>query len=233
MYPNVQAYDRGVMFSPDGRLFQVEYAREAVRRGATSVGLVATDGVVLVAHKNITDPLAVASTIQKIFRIDSFIGATYSGMVSDGLHVVNLMRGKTQTHRMIYDETESIEMVAKEISEEMQAATQYGGIRPYAISLLIGGIGSGNKPSLFEIEPGASYLGYKADAIGMGKKVAEEMLVKDYRDDINVEDAIAVGMDIIKKVNEKKLTEENVDISVIKTDTGYQMLQPPEISKYL
>jgi proteasome alpha subunit len=232
MYPNVQAYDRGVMFSPDGRLFQVEYAREAVRRGATSVGIVATDGVVLVAHKNINDPLAVASTIQKIFRIDSFIGATYSGMVSDGLHVVNAMRGKTQTHRMIYDETESIEMVAKEISEEMQAATQYGGIRPYAISLLIGGIGGG-RPSLFEIEPGASYLGYKADAIGMGKKVAEEMLVKEYKDGMTVQDAIALGVGIVKKVNEKKLGEDNVDISVIKADTGYQMLQPQEISKYL
>ncbi len=231
MYPNVQAYDRGVMFSPDGRLFQVEYAREAVRRGATSVGIVATDGVVLVAHKNITDPLAVPSTIQKIFRIDSFIGATYSGMVSDGLHVVNAMRGKTQTHRMIYDETESIEMVAKEISEEMQAATQYGGIRPYAISLLIGGVGT--KPSLFEIEPGASYLGYKADAIGMGKKVAEEMLVKDYKDDMTVEDAIGLGVSIVKKVNEKKLTEDNVDISVIKADTGYRMLTSQEISKYL
>ncbi len=231
MYPNVQAYDRGVMFSPDGRLFQVEYAREAVRRGATSVGIVATDGVVLVAHKNITDPLAVPSTIQKIFRIDSFIGATYSGMVSDGLHIVNTMRGKTQTHRMIYDETESIETVAKEISEEMQAATQYGGIRPYAISLLIGGVGS--KPSLFEIEPGASYLGYNADAIGAGKKVAEEMLVKEYKEDIGIEDAVSLGVSIVKKVNEKRLTEDNVDISIIKAGTGYKMLMPQEISKYL
>ncbi len=68
------------------------------------------------------------------------IGATYSGLVADGLHVINIMSDKTQTHRMIYSETESVETMAREIAEEMQMATQYGGIRPYAVSLLIGGI---------------------------------------------------------------------------------------------
>ncbi|MCL4387612.1 proteasome subunit alpha, partial [Candidatus Marsarchaeota archaeon] len=139
MYPNIQAYDRGVMFSPDGRLFQVEYAKEAVRKGATSIGIVADEGVVLIAHKNIVEPLIIPSTVQKIFKVDSFVGTTYSGLVSDGLHVVGMMRSKTQTHRMVYDETESVETIAREISEEMQMATQYGGLRPYAISLLIGG----------------------------------------------------------------------------------------------
>ena len=108
MYPNVQAYDRGVMFSPDGRLFQVEYAKEAVRKGATSIGITTNDAVVLLAHKPNLDPLALPSTSQKIFRIDSYIGATYSGLVSDGLHVINTIRGKTQSHRMVYDETESV-----------------------------------------------------------------------------------------------------------------------------
>ena len=222
MYPNVQAYDRGVMFSPDGRLFQVDYAREAVRRGATSVGIVADNGIVLVAHKNVVEPLAVSSTIQKIFRIDSFIGVTYSGMVADGLHVINLMRNKTQTHRMIYSETESVETTAREIAEEMQMATQYGGIRPYAISLLVGGIDK--TPKLFEIDPGASYLGYKADAIGSGKKIAEDMLVKSYKDNMPIEDAIALGISIIKKVNESKLSENNVDISTNQKGRGLREL---------
>ncbi len=231
MYPNVQAYDRGVMFSPDGRLYQVEYAKEAVRKGATSIGIVATDSIVLIAHKNITEPLAVPSTIQKIFRVDSYIGATYSGLVADGLHVINMIRGKTQSHRMIYNETESVETIAREISEEMQMATQYGGIRPYAISLLIGGIDKG--PKLFEIEPGASYLGYKADAIGSGKKIAEEMLVKGYKDGMGIEDAINLGVSIVKKVNEGKLTENNVDISTIKKDVGFEIFGSDKIAKYL
>ncbi|MGI0100804.1 MAG: archaeal proteasome endopeptidase complex subunit alpha [Candidatus Micrarchaeaceae archaeon] len=231
MYPNVQAYDRGVMFSPDGRLFQVEYAKEAVRRGATSIGMVAQDGVVLVAHKNVMEPLAVPSTIQKIFRVDSYIGATYSGLVSDGLHVINMMRNKTQTHRMVYDETESVETVAREISEEMQMATQYGGIRPYAISLLVGGVDKG--PKLFEIEPGASYLGYKADAIGSGKKVSEDILVKSWKDGMSIEDAINLGVSIIKKINEGKLSENNVDISTIKKDSGFEIFQTDRVAKYL
>jgi len=231
MYPNVQAYDRGVMFSPDGRLFQVEYAKEAVRKGATSIGITTNDAVVLLAHKPDLDPLALPSTSQKIFRIDSYIGATYSGLVSDGLHVINTMRSKTQSHRMVYDETESVESVAKEISEEMQMATQYGGIRPYAISLLIGGIDS--KPRLFEIEPGASYLGYLADAIGSGKKLAGDMLVKGYKDGMSTEDAISIGVGIIKKVNETKLTINNIDIATIKKDVGFEAFTPEKIAKYL
>ncbi len=231
MYPNVQAYDRGMMFSPDGRLFQVEYAKEAVRKGATSVGIVAEDGVVLLAHKNIIEPLAVPSTIQKIFRVDSFIGTTYSGLVSDGLHIVSTMRSKAQSHRMVYDETESVDTIAREISEEMQMATQYGGMRPYAISLLVGGID--NTPKLFEIEPGASYLGYKADAIGSGKKLAEDILVKNYKDAMSIEEAINLGVSIIKKVNEGKLNDGNMDISTITKKDGFELFGPEKVSKYI
>ena len=231
MYPNIQAYDRGVMFSPEGRLFQVEYAKEAVRRGATSIGIVADTGIVFVAHKNITESLIIPSTVQKIFKVDSFIGATYSGLVSDGLHVVNLMRNKTQMHRMVYDETESVEAVAREISEEMQMATQYGGLRPYAISLLIGGVDTEKR--LYEVEPGASFSGYKADAIGSGKRVAEETLAKEFKDDMSVSDAVALGVGIIKKINEKKLAPDNVDISVITKEKGYSSFSPKEITNYL
>ncbi|MGC8669747.1 MAG: archaeal proteasome endopeptidase complex subunit alpha [Candidatus Micrarchaeia archaeon] len=231
MYPNVQAYDRGVMFSPDGRLFQVEYAKEAVRRGATSIGMVADDSVVLIAHKNITEPLAVPDTIQKIFMVDSYIGVTYSGFVSDGLHVISMMRNKTQTHRMIYSETEAVETIAREISEEMQMATQYGGIRPFAISLLIGGIDG--TPKLFEVEPGASYLGYYADAIGSGKKLAEEMLIKSYKQGMDPEEAIKLGVSILKKVTEAKIGAENIDIAVINKSKGYEMMKQDKISTFL
>ena len=232
MYPNsIQAYDRGVMFSPDGRLFQVEYAKEAVRKGATSIGITAKDSVALIAHKNIMEPLAVPSTVQKIFRVDSYIGATYSGLVADGLRVTSMMRSKTQTHRMIYDETESVETVAREISEEMQQATQYGGIRPYAISLLIAGIDV--VPRLFEVEPGASFLGYQADAIGSGRKVAQEILLKDYKEDMALEDAIALGISIIKKSSEKSISEDNLDIATIEKKKGYTALSQDKIKKYL
>lgn len=231
MYPNVQAYDRGVMFNPDGRLFQVEYAKEAVRKGATSIGLIAKDSVVFVAHKNIMEPLAIPSTIQKVFRVDSHIGATYSGMVADGLHIIDVARNRAQNHRLIYDDVKSVEALSKDISAYMMQATQYGGLRPYAVSFLVGGIDS--SPRLFEIEPGASFLGYKADAIGIGKKTATEILMKEYKDNMTREDAINLGVRIIKKINEGKLSKDSLDVGYVESGSEYLLLSPDEISQYL
>ncbi len=231
MYPNVQAYDRGVMFNPDGRLFQVEYAKEAVRKGATSIGITTPDAVIFVAHKNISEPLAVPSTIQKVFRVDARIGATYSGMVADGLHIIDAARGQTQNHKLVYDDVKSIESLAKNISAYMMQATQFGGMRPYAVSLLVGGID--DAPRLYEIEPGASFLGYKADAIGVGKKVATEMLMKEYKDDMNLQDAISLGLKILKKVSESPITEENVDIGYIQDGKDFLILTPDKLKTYI
>lgn len=231
MYPNVQAYDRGVMLSPDGRLYQVEYAKESVRRGATALAMVTDEGVVFVAHKNVTESLAVPSSLQKVFRVDSYIGATYSGLAADGMRVINLMRNKTQTHRMVYDETQSVETVAREIAEEMQMATQYGGVRPYAISMLVGGIDT--KPRIFEIDPGASFLGYKADAIGSGKKLAEDILIKEYKENMDAEDAISLGVKIISKAGEKQLSSENIEIATIDKKNGYVTFPVEKVGKYL
>lgn len=231
MYPNVQAYDRGVMFNPDGRLFQVEYAKEAVRKGATSIGLTTADSVVFVAHKNIVEPLAVASTIQKVFRIDAHIGATYSGMVADGLHVIDQARASTQNHKLIYEDTKSVESLAKHVSSYMMQATQFGGMRPYAVSLLMGGIDQ--SPRLYEIEPGASFLGYKADAIGSGKKVATEMLQKEYKEGLDLEGAIGLGLKIIKKVSDIAITEDNVDIGYVQDGKDFLILPREMIKEYI
>ncbi len=231
MYPNIQAYDRGVMFSPDGRLFQVEYAREAVKKGATAVGIVAEDGVVIAAHRNINEALIVPETLQKIFKIDPFIGSTYSGMVSDGLHLVNMMREKTQSHRMIYDETEPVETLAREMAEEMLTATEYGGLRPFAVTTLIGGYDT--KPRLFEVDPAGALAGYKADAIGSGKKIAEEILAKEYKDNMKMDDAIKLCVSIIKKINENNLTSDNIEISTTIKSKGYKFLSPKEIEAYI
>ena len=231
MYPNVQAYDRGVMFNPDGRLFQVEYAKEAVRKGATSVGLIGKDCVVFVAHKNIVEPLAVPTTIQKVFTIDKHIGATYSGMVADGLHIIDSSRVSAQNHRLVYDDIKSIEALAKDISSYMMQATQYGGMRPYAVSLLLGGIDG--EPRLFEIEPGASFLGYKADAIGSGKKVATEMLMKEYKDNMELEDAIGLGIKIIRKASDVDVNQDSLDIGYLTSEKDFSVLKPDEVKDYL
>lgn len=230
MYPSVQAYDRGVMFNPDGRLFQVEYAKEAVRRGATAIGMVIKNGVVFVAHKNIDEPLSVLSSMQKVFKVDSHIGAAYSGLAADGLHVIDAARSSAQSHRMIYDETKSVEAIAKDISSYMLQGTLYGGVRPYGVSLLLGGIDE--EPRLYEVEPGANVLGYKADAIGMGKKIATEVLVKEYKDGMPLDGAIDLGVKILKKINEGKLDSDHVDIGYIEDGDPFTILNAAEIAKY-
>ncbi|MDE1855952.1 MAG: proteasome subunit alpha, partial [Candidatus Micrarchaeota archaeon] len=152
-------------------------------------------------------------------------------MVSDGLHLVNVARNNAQNHRLLFSEVKSVEALAKEISSYMMQATMYGGMRPYAVSVLLGGIDT--QPRLFEIEPGASFLGYKADAIGVGKKIATDVLVKEYKDKMKLEDGIDLGVRIIKKVNEGKLTTDNIDIGYIQDAEEYTMLSSNEISKYL
>lgn len=230
MYPNIQAYDRGVMFNPDGRLFQVEYAKEAVRRGGAAIGMVTRSGVAFVAHKNVDEPLSVLSSLQKVFRVDAHIGAAYCGIVADGLHVIDQARGTAQSHRMIYEEVKSVEAIAKDLSEYMLQATFYGGVRPYGISLLIGGIDTEKR--LFEVGPDAALLGYKADAIGTGKKIATEMLVKEYKDNMSTDDVLKLGIKILNKINEGKLDSEHVDIGYIDEGKEFTILNDSEISKY-
>lgn len=230
MYPNPQAYDRGVMFNPDGRLFQVEYAKEAVRRGAVALGMAVKDGTVFAAHKNIEEPLIVPESFEKVFRVDAHIGATYSGLVADALHLINTARSSAQSHRLVFDEVKSIESVTKDISDYMLQATFYGGVRPYGISLIIGGIDP--DPRLFLIDPSASLIGYKAVAVGTGAKLANDMLSKERKDTLSVEDGIRLGVKIVKKVNEGKLTSDHIDVGYVQKGGEFTILKPEEIEKY-
>jgi len=230
MYPNVQAYDRGVMFNPDGRLFQVEYAKEAVVKGGAALGMVVKNGVLFAAHKNIDEPLAVLESLEKVFYIDSHIGATYSGIQADALHLIDVARESAQTHRLIYDEVKSVSSITKELSNYILQATFYGGLRPYGISIIIGGIDT--KPRLFMVDPGAALLGYNAVAIGNGAKIANEMLEKEYKQSLSLEDGIALAIKILKKATEGKLSSDHVDIGYVVEGTPFKVLNEEEKDKY-
>ncbi|MBI4399609.1 archaeal proteasome endopeptidase complex subunit alpha [Candidatus Micrarchaeota archaeon] len=234
MYPgSSQAYDRAItVFSPDGRLFQVEYAKEAVRRGATTAGLVCSDGAVLVALKTIMSPLLVSDSMKKVFAIDNHMGATASGLVADARRLIDIGRLEAQKHRLSYSEPSPIESIAKNICDLMQVYTQYGGIRPFGVSLLIAGVDT--EPRLFEAEPSGALTGYKADAIGSGKKDVDAIFEKEYRDGMNMEEGISLALKALKKTVETKLRPENIDIGVIPTKTKmFSMLSQDEIAKYL
>jgi proteasome alpha subunit len=234
MYPPSQAaYDRAItVFSPDGRLFQVEYAREAVKTGSTSIGIISKDGVVMAAHKRIASPLVVGDSHEKIFQIDSHIMASSSGLVADARKLVDFARLEAQKHRLMYNEEIPVEMLAKHVGDHIQFFTQYAGVRPYGVSLLLAGIDA--NPRLFETDPSGALFEYKATAIGSGKKAMEELLEKEYKDTLSTEDALALAVKGLRKVVDQKLSPKLVDIAKIeRKKKAFQMLSAEETAKLL
>ncbi|HII53696.1 proteasome endopeptidase complex, archaeal, alpha subunit [Candidatus Micrarchaeota archaeon CG08_land_8_20_14_0_20_49_17] len=235
MYPasNPQAYDRAItVFSPDGRLFQVEYAKEAVRRGATAMGVVCKDGMVLVAHKSQSSKLLVTDSLKKIFEIDTGMALTASGLIADARRLIDMARLETQRHRLVYAEAPTIEYIAKSICDTMQIYTQYGGIRPFGVSLLLAGVD--DRPRLFEIEPSGALTGFLADSIGSGKKEVDEYLEKEYKESITVEDGISLCVRALKKGTELELTPPTVEIGAVTSKVKkFQFLSEKEVEKYL
>ncbi len=234
MYPPSQAaYDRAItVFSPDGRLFQVEYAREAVKTGSTSIGIVCSDGIVLLAHKRVSSPLLIGGSTEKIFNIDSHIAASSSGLVADARKLVDYARVEAQKHRLTFDEEIPIELLAKHVGDHIQFYTQYGGARPYGVSFLIAGLDGGMR--LFETDPSGALFEYKATAIGSGKKAVEELLEKEYKDGMRLEDGVKLGIKALKKVVEDKITPSLVDIALIRADDHkVHVLNKQEKAKWL
>lgn len=228
-----QAYDRAItVFSPDGRLFQVEYAKEAVKRGATAIGLVAKDGVCIVAFKSIHSRLVIPESLRKIFNVDKHIVVTASGLIADARRLVEIARLDSQRHRITYNEPASVEDIARSVCDLMQLYTQYGGIRPFGVSLLIAGVDS--EPHLFEAEPSGAMTSYHADSIGSGKKEVDEILEKHYKESISLDEAIALGVKALKKTQPEKLLPQNVEISYIRSsDKKYICLEDKDVAKYL
>jgi len=235
MYPavNPQAYDRAItVFSPDGRLFQVEYAKEAVRRGATAVGVVCADAVVLAAYKNISSKLLVYESMKKVYRIDDHIAATASGLVADARRLVDIARLEAQKHKLQYNEPIGVEMLSRHLSDLMQIYTQYGGIRPFGVSLLVAGVN--DTPQLYEVEPSGALTGYTAYAIGSGKKESEAYFEKDYKLGMKLDDGVAMALKALKKSENVKFKPENIDIAVATVASkAFKVLEPEEVAKYL
>lgn len=235
MYPPTQqAYDRAItVFSPDGRLFQVEYAKEAVKRGATAIGMIFEDGVLLIAYKNATSKLLVPESMKKVFEIDKHIAATASGLIADARRLVDLARIESQRHKLAYSESASVEAISKELCDLMQVYTQYGGIRPFGVSLLVAGIDS--QPRLYEAEPSGALTGYLADAIGSGKKEVEEFFEKEYKQSLKQDEAIALAIKALRKSSsDLKISADTVEIAVATMkNKEFSVLTPKEVERYL
>ncbi len=215
--PEFMGYDRAIVtFSPDGRLFQVEYAREAVKRGSTSLALVFRDGVVFAAIRNL-QPLSVPNAgSDKIHQIDDNLAAAMSGFLADGRVLIDTARIKAQIHRITYDEPLDVLGCVREISDRMQIFTQYGGVRPFGVALLVGGVDESG-PQLFEVDPSSAYYGWKAHVIGRGSEKSVKVLRKEWKEGLDEKSAIKLILKALR-AGEKDAKVQEVELAVVDGD---------------
>jgi proteasome alpha subunit len=227
-------YDRAItVFSPDGRLYQVEYAREAVKRGTTAVGIKAKDGVVLIVDKRVSSKLLEASSIEKIFKIDEHIGVASSGLVGDARSLVDRARVECQINRVSYDDPIEVETLAKKLCDHMQTLTQYGGIRPYGTALLIAGVSDGES-RLFETDPSGTLLEYKATGIGIGRPAAMKVFEEEYNPESEIKEVILLGLKALHSATEGKFDVDTVEIGVIeKANPVFRKMTKEEVATFV
>ena len=233
MYPmGPAAYDRAItVFSPDGRLFQVEYAREAVKRGTTACGITYKGGVLLAVDKNIASKLIVPSSIEKIFQIDEHIGIAASGLVADARRLIEEARTKAQRNRLAYSEPILVSGLTRDICDIKQYYTQYGGARPFGTALLIAGVNE--SAYLFETDPSGAFTEYTATSIGTGKADVEKIFEKYYKEGMTRTDAIDLALRGLNVVSEEKIKKENVEMITVEVGSKYQRVDKEEIGKSL
>lgn len=214
----MMGYDRtSTMFSPDGRLLQVEYAKKTVKQGSAAIGIVCKDGVLLVADKRVNEKLMVARSVEKIFKVDDHIGATSTGLVMDGRVLIERAQLIAQQHKVIYDSPIDLISLVKDICDIKQAHTQYGGGRPFGVSILFAGVNDGQE--LYVTDPTGVYFEYKATAIGEGENEIKAILEKNYKESMNFDDALKLAVGSLKKFLGSEFHIERVDGAFIDAKT--------------
>ncbi|WP_135824427.1 archaeal proteasome endopeptidase complex subunit alpha [Halorussus ruber] len=229
-----QAYDRGItIFSPDGRLYQVEYAREAVKRGTPCVGVRTSDGVVLTVDKHIRSKLMEKQSIEKLHKADDHIGIASAGHVADARQLIDFARKQAQVNYLRYGEPIGLETLTKEITDHIQQYTQVGGARPFGAALLIGGIANG-EPRLYETDPSGTPNEWKALAIGADRGEIQEYLEENYTEDLDLDAGISLSLNALAQAKDDKLEPEGAAIATVDVETEqYKTLDTDEIESYL
>jgi len=214
----LMGYDRAItMFSPDGRLLQVEYAKKTVKQGSTAMGIVCKDGVLLIADKRIVDKLIIPASVEKIFKIDDHIGATASGILSDARVLIERAQLKAQQHTVTYGTKIDTISIVKDMCSLKQICTQSGGLRPFGVSIIAAGIDT-DGPKVYETDPTGIYFRYKATVIGEGETEIEEIFEKEYKETMTIEDALKMSIKALYKILEKNLHVDRIEAAYIKTE---------------
>ena len=221
-------YDRtATMFSPEGHLLQVEYAEKTVRLGSTSIGMACSDGVFIIADK-----LIVPKSTNKVYEIDEHIIVSVAGIVSDARVLIERSQVVAQQHRITYDSRIEPELIIKEISNLKQQFTQYGGARPFGVSLMVTGV-DGKESRLYTSDVTGNYVSYYATAIGESDDKIKEKLREKYKQDLTIKKGVKLATDILEEVKGKRFDINRFELDYIKSDVGkLKRLEGNEIKEF-
>ena len=214
-----QAYDRGItIFSPDGRLYQVEYAREAVSQGSAAVGVRTPDGVVIAADRQPRSSLIERESIEKVHDVDEHVAIGSAGHVADARQLVDFARRQAQVERLRYDQAVDVEALTKQVTDHIQQYTQTGGARPFGAALLVGGVTDG-EPRLFETDPSGTPYEWRANAIGGGRDEAQRLLEDEYREDLDLDGGVTLALRALAETSDD-LSPTSVDLRTVDVESA-------------
>ncbi|MCJ8306902.1 MAG: archaeal proteasome endopeptidase complex subunit alpha [Nitrosopumilus sp.] len=219
------------MYSPDGRIYQVEYAMETVKRGTLAIGICSKDGIIIAVEEK-PRTLQTANITQKIFQVDTHIGIAAAGYIPDARIQVDGARFFSQGTKMTYDESVEVATIAKHLADQAHQFTQYGGVRPNGVSMIIAGVDQKGQ-SIYVIDPSGTYIQFAAIAIGAGADEVNEFFEKYYNADMGLEEAVSLAVAAINLKSEEKDAIKHIKMAKITNETKtFEKVSESDLKNY-
>ncbi len=216
--PQQMGYDRAItVFSPDGKLYQVEYAFESVKRGWSTIGMKCKEGVLIAVEKKKIRALIDFDKIEKIYKVDDHVMASFAGLAADGRLLIDIAKEVALRHRFLYDEPPTVEVIAKAISDIKQAYTQHAGVRPFGVALIIAGVDDFG-PQVIMTEPSGQYMSYYAVAIGQNHAQIQDYLEGRYKYEMSLKEAIVLALKALMEASEEIPKPEIYEVGIVRAD---------------